>query len=142
MRGKWAFWIGFIGAWLLAATSSLAQSYVYYGYSIRADARITLVGFEDNTQYSVVDINNQQTLRQGILNRVQSITFTIGRVTPFKIVSTRPISAHLWYDCCNFGGSTSYPAVEGFLRTGTEFIFVIPVLRDRLAFLLLRHPTH
>jgi subtilase family serine protease len=136
MRGKWAFWIGFIGAWLLAATSSLAQSYVYYGYSIRADARITLVGFEDNTQYSVVDINNQQTLRQGILNRVQSITFTIGRVTPFKIVSTRPISAHLWYDCCNFGGSTSYPAVEGFLRTGTEFIFVIPVLSSANEFLV------
>jgi len=136
MRGKWAFWIGFIGAWLLAATSSLAQSYVYYGYSIRADARITLVGFEDNTQYNVVDISNQQTLRQGTLNRVQSITFTIGRVTPFKIVSTRPISAHLWYDCCNFGGSTSYPAVEGFLRTGTEFIFVIPVLSSANEFLV------
>jgi hypothetical protein len=92
--------------WTLVALSvgfAASQStYSYYGYSIRQDSQITIVGFRDGTQYEITNLNTRQPMSRGVLNRGQSTTFTVGSPVPFKIASNHPISAHLWYDCCNF----------------------------------------
>jgi hypothetical protein len=126
--------------WTLVALSvgfAASQStYSYYGYSIRQNSQITIVGFRDGTQYEITNLNTRQPMSRGVLNRGQSTTFTVRSPVPFKIASNHPISAHLWYDCCSVGGSTSYPAIDGFLRTGTEFTFVVPVVNGYNEFLV------
>jgi hypothetical protein len=54
----------------------------------------------------------------------------MGGIRHFKLEASSALLATLGFDCCNYGGSFFYPAIDGKRLVGREFIIRIPVLSD------------
>ena len=115
---------------------TLVPTVTYYGYNPNNQGRVTLVGWTDGSIFEVVDLDNQTSVTGGTLDRFESIVVALGGVRHFKVDVTLPVLATLGYDCCNFGGSFFYPAIDGRSLVGREFIVRIPVLNTNNEFII------
>ena len=102
---------------------------IYYGWrppTGQTGATITLVGFYDNTTYTVIDLETNSVIDTGIIDRFGVISITPSQY--FKVETSSPVMVYYGYDCCDFGGTTHYPAIDGHSYAAREFIVWIPVL--------------
>lgn len=110
---------------------------VYYGYNPNDTGQLRLLAFSDGTSFEVWNLDNMTApVRSGSLNRGQSDFYALGTIRNFKVHANKPMFVHLGYDCCSFGGSYFYPALDGFNRVGTDFIIQIPVLSGTSEFVI------
>ncbi len=110
---------------------------IYYGYNPNTSGALTMVSFADNTAYSIVSLDAPaSTFTSGVLNKAQGITVGIPNLRHFKVQADKPMSVYLGYDCCAFGGSFFFPAIDGMNRVGTDYTFVIPVLSGTNEFVI------
>lgn len=102
---------------------------IYYGFNPNTSGQLRMVSYTDDTNYSIINLDDPENpISGGTLDRGQSTVFSLGSVSYFKVDADRPMLVHLGYDCCAFGGSYFYPALDGANRVGNEYIIEIPVL--------------
>jgi len=110
---------------------------IYYGFNPNTSGSLIMVGFTDGTGYSVVSLDPPASVyASGVLNKAQGITVPIPNLRHFKVQADKPMYVYLGYDCCNFGGSFFFPAIDGMNRVGTDYTFLIPVLSGTNEFVI------
>ena len=110
---------------------------IYYGYNPNTSGTLTMVGFSDDTNYSIVSLDEPvTTFTTGALSKGQSTSVGIPNLRHFKVESNKPMFVYLGYDCCAYGGSFFFPAIDGMNRVGTDYSFLIPVLSGTNEFVI------
>ena len=116
---------------------------VYYGYNPNNQGRLALTGWSDGTSYKIVDLDSQNpvgiVVASGDLDKLQARDVGLNAVRHFKLETTAPLLATLGYDCCSFGGSTFYPAIDGKSLVGRKFIIRVPELSGNAEFIIFAH---
>lgn len=109
------------------AALDLRNAFVYYAYNPDNAGNLTLSGYQNNTSYAIVNLDNGALLTTGSINKGEVIARSMSGVRYFKVLAASPLQAYLGYDCCGLGGSTTYTTTDGFNKVGRNFDFAIPV---------------
>ena len=111
----------------------------YYGFNPANNGTLRLVGWADNTTIEVINLDNGSVVVSETISRFQARNIGLGGTRHFKVEASSPLQATLGFDCCNFGGSFFYPAIDGRRLVGREFVIRIPVLSGSNEFVTFAH---
>jgi hypothetical protein len=111
----------------------------YLGFNPQDNARLLLTGWSNGTSFKLSALEDGRTLRDGTIDRFGVLTIPLSGVRHFKLEASSPLLATFGFDCCNFGGSFFYTAVDGTRLVGRSFIFRIPVLSANNEFIVFAH---
>ncbi len=106
----------------------LVPEVVYFGYNPNNGGILELVGWQNGTTYEIVDLDNRSTFKSGTLGRFGTASVPMEEVRHFKLRSNAPLLAILGADSFSQGANYFYPALDGRLMIGREFIIRTPVL--------------
>ncbi|MEC9397939.1 MAG: hypothetical protein VX475_09985, partial [Myxococcota bacterium] len=118
----------FVLASTFFSSQAMAGEETYYGRNPNSDGKLILVGYKNNTTYSVVNIVSGATITSGTLNDAAQATVNLTSATHFKVVTSEPAMVLMHHDCCQFSGNYFYPTkADGKTFYGTEhYIRPIP----------------
>lgn len=121
---------------------SLSSGTTYYGYNPTAQGGLRMTGWTNGTTFTVTNLASGALLGQGTVNRFQFSQLDLPAGVRFKVEATNPLLATLGHpgpDCCAFGGSLFYPAIDGQAFVGREFLVRMSVLNFQNEFVIFAH---